>query len=339
MKLKPEQLTQHLKSTLLPLYWLQGDEPLLVRENSDLLRQHILAQGYAREIFYGETSSDWAFLKNSAQHLSLFSEKKLLELRLTSTKLNEAQRKALQDYLSELPSHCILLIISPKLPSQTWQASWFQKLEKIAGVITVWPIEASHLPGWIQQRMKKNGLLIDFTAAQYLAEAFEGNLLAATQMIEKLTLTPLTKKNISLQELEPYIAGEAKFDIFKLVDTSLTGNFSKAYRMLKNLEAEGIEPTLILWAFTRELRVLAHMLERKNQGIAIQTIMNEFRIFTLRKSIMQQALQSISFDKIYRALHYAAKIDACIKGLEVESEWIYFTQLIQSLSSIKQIQG
>lgn len=328
MKLKPEQLAQHFSTQLLPAYWISGDEPLLMQEAGDCIRQKISALGYEREVIQADAQFDGRILEDVANNLSLFSELKLIELRLTINKLNETQSKKLQQYLSNPPSHCVLMITSPKLVSQASQSTWFRLLDKVGAIITLWPIDAAHLPGWIQQRMKQKGLVVDFGGAQFLAQALEGNLLAIIQTIEKIALTSAHQKNIGLNEIEQQISSDAKFDIFKLVDMSLIGNFPKAYRILKNLEAEGIEPTLLLWAFTRELRSLAQMLERKNQGVLTQDLLTEFRVFTNRKVIIQQALQRLSLERIHRAIQCAAQIDLCIKGVKQESTWELFPQLI-----------
>ena len=40
MKIKPEKLAESLKLEKLPIYWISGDEHLLVQESADLVRTH-----------------------------------------------------------------------------------------------------------------------------------------------------------------------------------------------------------------------------------------------------------------------------------------------------------
>ena len=52
MRIKLEQLAQHLQKQSAPLYTLFGNEPLLILEAADLIRTHARQQGYTeRELF------------------------------------------------------------------------------------------------------------------------------------------------------------------------------------------------------------------------------------------------------------------------------------------------
>ena len=65
-------------------YVLTGDEPLLLQEASDALRRAASAQGYGERERHGvERGFDWNDLLAGCQSLSLFAERKLLELRFS----------------------------------------------------------------------------------------------------------------------------------------------------------------------------------------------------------------------------------------------------------------
>jgi DNA polymerase III delta subunit len=49
MKIKPEQLSGTLSSNNLPLYWLSGDEPLLMIEAADLIRSQYREKDIQKE--------------------------------------------------------------------------------------------------------------------------------------------------------------------------------------------------------------------------------------------------------------------------------------------------
>ena len=87
MKIKAEQLHSHLQKQLLPIYIISGDEPLLAQESSDAVRIAARAAGFTeRELFYVEGNYDWHQLLQEANSLSLFADKKLLEIRITHGK-------------------------------------------------------------------------------------------------------------------------------------------------------------------------------------------------------------------------------------------------------------
>lgn len=74
MKIKPEQLSRTLNNDELPLYWLTGDEPLLMQEAADAIRKHYKEKGFAeREVFNVDKSFDWSLFHNplATSHYSL----------------------------------------------------------------------------------------------------------------------------------------------------------------------------------------------------------------------------------------------------------------------------
>ena len=48
MQIKPEQLAQHAKTTLDNLFILIGDEPLLLQESRDILKNTFIQRGHER---------------------------------------------------------------------------------------------------------------------------------------------------------------------------------------------------------------------------------------------------------------------------------------------------
>jgi DNA polymerase III subunit delta len=53
LKLTPESLTAHLAGSLLPIYLVSGDEPLLCAESADAIRASARAAGFSeRQVFF-----------------------------------------------------------------------------------------------------------------------------------------------------------------------------------------------------------------------------------------------------------------------------------------------
>ena len=87
MKLAPAQLGKHLQGALAPVYIISGDDPLLCQEAADAIRTAARQQGFdERQVFAADASFDWGTLLQAGASMSLFAEKRLLELRLPSGK-------------------------------------------------------------------------------------------------------------------------------------------------------------------------------------------------------------------------------------------------------------
>ncbi|WP_315983838.1 hypothetical protein [Aliamphritea spongicola] len=56
---------------------------MLIEESCDLLRQYLVDQGFSeRETLHADASFKWTYLLECANALSLFAERKIIELRL-----------------------------------------------------------------------------------------------------------------------------------------------------------------------------------------------------------------------------------------------------------------
>ena len=256
MKIKPEQLQSHLQKQLLPVYIISGDEPLLAQEATDAVRTAARSAGYTeRELFHVEGNYDWNQLLNEANSLSLFADKKILEIRIPNGKPGDKGSKALCEICANLNPDNMLLILLPKLERATQNSKWIKTLESVGAHIQVLPVTGAHLPRWIQQRLQQADIKANQEAVQIIADRVEGNLLAAVQEIEKLKLLALDGK-VDASRMSSVVADSARYNLFEFIDKVLSGDAQSAARSLRGLQNEGIEPVPLLWAITRELRIL-----------------------------------------------------------------------------------
>jgi DNA polymerase-3 subunit delta len=187
MRLRANQLDTELQKKLMPVYLVTGDEPLLIQEALDSIRQACKQRGFdERKILEVDRKFDWQSLLEEANTLSLFSEKILTELRLGTTKPGVPGGKILQSYCKALPEDKVLLICAGKMDSKSLAAKWCSEIDRVGAIVQIWPIALHEMPQWLAQRARKMGLNIDKDAIQLLADRLEGNLLAAQQELEKL---------------------------------------------------------------------------------------------------------------------------------------------------------
>lgn len=317
MKLALQQLEQHATRSLAPIYLISGDEILLVQEAVDLVRSIAQKKGFSERVrMTAEAGSDWGkVLYSSARSLSLFAEQRILELDLRGVKFNQASSEMLQDYAENPAENTVLIIYIHKLDAKTEQSKWYKAIDKKGMMIPVWPVNTEQLPQWIMQRAKKSHLMLTAKAASRLAEQVEGNLLAAAQEIEKLGLLQINGE-IDEKMLEEIIANLAHFDIFNLVDSVLSGNGKRSLHILQNLFAEDTEPTLVIWALTRELNTLAEIHLQVKQGVALSTLFGKFRIWEKRQAPVRAFLKRCPPSHCWDFILQAAQIDRIIKGAE-----------------------
>lgn len=326
MKLNASQLARHLQQgPLAPVYVISGDEPLLCQEACDAVRAACRQQDFSeRQVLHADASFDWNILREAGASLSLFAERRLLELRLPGGKPGDAGTAALLDYLARPAEDTVLLISLPRLDSKTQKSKWARALieDRHSQFVAIWPVETAQLPQWLQQRLAQAGLSATAEALDLLVARTEGNLLAAVQEVEKLRLLA-EGPQLDAATVQASVADSARFDLFSLLDAALAGEQAHALRMLGGLRAEGVEAPVILWGLTRELRLLAGLLQQQARGVPSERAIAQLKppLFGKRPALVGRALQRLSLEHCTALLCQAQQIDEQIKGQAPGNPW------------------
>ncbi|MXS81505.1 DNA polymerase III subunit delta [Nitrosomonas oligotropha] len=327
MRIKLEQIQQQLQKQTVPLYTLFGSEPLLILEAADQIRTHARQQGYTeRELFTADQHFDWAELLNAGNNLSLFGDRKIMDLRIPSGKPGREGGKALETYCAALPPDTVTLIILPRIDKQGQASKWFKALETAGTLIAVYPVERDQLPGWIGQRLAKQQQKADAATLQFLASQVEGNLLAAHQEIQKLALL-YPAGNLTFEQVKDVVLNVARYDVFQLSDAMITGDIARFMRVLTGLQGEGAAPLLILATLTEQIRQLVAIRKGLDNGQPPAQLLQTARIWGDRQKPVMTAAQRISIQALLQALTAAAEIDRMIKGVAQGDVWEGLLQL------------
>lgn len=254
MQIKPEHLSSSLAKGLQPAYLIAGEETLLVQEACDAVLAAATAAGFSeRSVLHVEPGFSWHELLHEAASLSLFAQRKVLDVRVPADKFDRQASDALREYLASPSPDNLLLLRSGRLDARRRAGAWFKALDQKGVVVLVWPLGRRELPGWLARRAKAAGLELDRQALAHLADRVEGNLLAAAQEIEKLALAGLPQP-IDAQRLAAAVGDASHFGAFELIDAVFAGDGIRVRRVLAALREEGVSLFAILGAFCSQLR-------------------------------------------------------------------------------------
>ena len=332
MKIRAEQLQSHLSKEILPVYVISGDEPLLAQESADAVRLAARTKGFSgREVFHGEGKFDWSQLHNEANALSLFAEKKIIEIRISNGKPGDKGSKALCELCANPSPDNLLLVILPKLERSAQNSKWVKALEAVGAHIQVWPVTGDQLPRWIKQRLLESNITANQQAVEILAERVEGNLLAAVQEIEKLKLLAIEGKVDAIM-MSSVVADSARYNLFEFVDKVLAGDAQSAARSLRGLHSEGTDAIPLLWAITRELRILIKASEQISRGENRDWALKNAGVWEKRLPLFRTAIQRCSAAHLRMLLYQAGALDRGIKGMRKADIWDELTTLVLSLA-------
>lgn len=327
MRIHLANLSQHLKKQLLTFYTVYGEESLLAIEAADLIRTKARMNGYIeREIFTIDSQFNRSDLLLRGNNFSLFSEQRLLDIRVPSGKPGKEGGKAIEDYCSSLPPDTVTLVTLPKIDKQGQTTKWFKALDKMGPMISVSLVELNHLPNWISQRLSIQNQQTDPETLQFFAERVEGNLLAANQEIKKLALL-YPPGTLSFTQVKDAVLEVARYDIFKLSDSMMTGDIARYTLVLKGLRGEGTAIPFILTILAAQIRSLIIIRKGLDSGKPFTQLMKEARIWGDRQKIMENAARRVGLKLLVQALLHAAKIDKISKGVTKGDTWDELVQL------------
>jgi len=332
VKIQANQLTSHLQKNLAQCYLVTGDEPLLVSEALDAIRDAARVRGFSfRDLHVATAAFDWSQLRDSSSNLSLFAEQRIIELRLPTGKPGRAGSQAIVDLVGQTGPDLMLVVSAPKLDRSGQSSKWAKALDANGVSLQIWPVGLRELPGWIATRMRHAGLQPDRDAVALIADRVEGNLLAAAQEIEKLRLI-LGEGNVSVEDVSKAVADSSRYDVFKLVDAALAGDAPRALRVLDGLRGEGMEPVIVIWALTRELRTLANLSDAIAAGMDLSGALSKAGVWRNRQALVRGAVGRHQPGDFQRLLKSAGRADQAAKGQLRSDPWQLATDIVLGLA-------
>src|SRR5258706_7875988 len=336
MQLRIDALNAHLsKGKFARVYTIASDEALLAIETADQIRAAARAAGFAeRRVLHVDARWDWSQLAGSAQNLSLFGERRMVEVRLPTGKPGKEGAAALIAYARAIAAadDVVTLVALPRLDRTARESAWVKALDGAGVLIEVAGIARADLPAWIGQRLLRQGQRAGRNALELIAEQVEGNLLAAHQEVRKLALlypsgTPAHE--LSSAQVRDSVFDVARFDAFSLPIAMLTGDAARVVRIIDRLHAEGEALPFVLWAVADEVRVLLRARQARDSGASLGALAREPRMWGPRERLLPNALERITSAGMAAAHARGADIDRLSKDLRaprgVSDLWLEIT--------------
>ena len=297
-------------------------------EAMDQLRSKARQLGYTeREVMLQERGFDWSALLNAGQTMSLFGDRRWIELRIPTGKPGRDGAEALKQFSAQIASQSnadgpetIVCIVLPRLDMKTKSSAWFSSLDEAGMAVQIDSLERSYLPSWIAGRLQKQGQSIQSgpegqRALEFIAEQVEGNLIAAHQEIQKLGLL-YPAGELSEEQVRSAILKVARYNVFELSEAMLAGDLPRVNRMLDGLKGEGEPLVLILWSVTEELRLLSKLKMASDAGESVQQLLRANRVWGNRERLYPAALKRVQSSRLRQAVQIAAGLDRQSKGLQ-----------------------
>lgn len=307
-----------LNTNLQSCYVVSGDEILLHVEACDALRAAAQQQGYTeRHRYVMDGRSDWSEVFEVFQALSLFGDKRLIDISIPTGKPGRNGSEALTRISQQLAqtTDTVFLIQLPRLDRATRNSKWAKQLESSSRWVEIPSIDKKQLPQWLQQRIQQQKQRLNNDALYWFAEQVEGNLLAAHQEIQKMGLL-YPEGELDLNQVQAAVLNVARYNVFDLRDAMLNGDAKRALTILHGLRGEGEALPLVLWAIGDEIRTLAALSAVQQSKGDLNQALREQRVFGVREKQLRHCLQRLPATMWPAAVRHAHEVDRLIKGLK-----------------------
>lgn len=332
MILKADQLAASLKRGLAPVYLIGSDDPLLLQESCDLVRQAAKARGFIeREVLQLDGNSDWSVLQHVAAP-SLFATQKIIDVRLKTGKPGASGGKALTAWAEAPDPSMILLVSCEKWDAASRKAKWAAALAKAGHQIDIYPISARELPRWLEQRMRALDLQPEPEVVALMADRLEGNLLAAKQEIDRLAVLKGSGP-ITIDDVMMAIADDSRFDAFALAEHMLSGNLRDGLRVVAGLKRLDSPLPLVVGALLRELKIAEAFRLAMRGGEQESMAFRRLNVWQNRQAVIRSAARRLDTRRIYQAFKQLALIDRQSKGRAGGNPWQALDELLMMLAA------
>ena len=328
MQLALPQLQAHLQKGLRSLYTLHGDEALLVQEAADAIRAAARQQGYTERSVHVVSGAhfDWSEVLAAGGSMSLFAERQILEIRVPTGKPGKEGSPMIQQLAQSAEGNdsTLTLFVLPRLDSATKKGAWFGALEQFGVSLQIDSLDRAQLPQWIAQRLKLQNQSVASGqdgqhCLQFFSDRVEGNLLAAHQEIQKLSLL-YPAGELTHAQVESAVMNVARYDVFKLSEAVLAGQVARVQRMLDGLQAEGEAAVLVHYTLAEDIRALKRVKDAMAEGRPLPMALREQRIWGAREKLFERVLPKLSTARLAQLLKNAHQVDGIVKGLKV-ADW------------------
>ncbi|MCX7116578.1 MAG: DNA polymerase III subunit delta [Legionellales bacterium] len=325
MLIKYQALIPHLKKTMKPIYIVSGTDLFLFNEATRTLKSAWREKGDMDEKSFDILSpSDWTRVPEEANSYSLFGELVLLDIRFNKKTIDATAKAVLEKYRQNSNPRCLILIQATEAPVKQWQS--LSHHENVV-VVQVTPLNNMGMLSWIKDQLTKRLIRCEAQVPQIIQHHTQGNMLAAAQVIEKIALMKDESTVTSVKDVEEIMIDQCDFQMYELGDACLSANSLKTLHLLRFAYHNRVEPTLVLWLLTQEIRQLIQLSYLLKQSMSISSACAQLKIWPKRVTSYEMCLKRLPKDTLYRLLQESKSLDERIKTSQDAQIWQSFEKL------------
>lgn len=292
----------------------------MLQESQDLIRRAAQQQNFSEHHNISlDAHTDWDAIFSICQAMSLFASSQTLLLIFPENGLSVLIGDQLIKLSALLHNDILLILRGPHLSKADENSAWFKSLSPKTVCVSCQAPEKMQHQRWLAARAKLMKLELDNAANQLLCYCYEGNLLALSQALERLSLLYPDRK-LTLPRVEQAVNDAAHFTPFHWLDAILAGQSKRSWHILQQLQQEDVELTILLRILQRELLLLL-TIQRRMASLPLRTLFDQHKVWQNRRNLMTQAVQRLSTSQLQQAVQQLVQIELTLKQEYSQSVW------------------
>ena len=166
-----------------------------------------------------------------------------------------------------------------------------------------------------------------------MSERLEGNLLAASQELDRLSLLA-NGNTIDEETVEQAVQDSSRFNGFELVTELISGRAPHAGKMITVLQQEGENPLGLLSVLSRDLNLLLELKSSAGQSENPAAFLKKRGVFQPQRArALEQAARRLNRSQLNEAISLCSQIDRAAKGFDSLTPWHYLRDMSALLAS------
>ena len=335
MQIYYNQLDKQLSENLKPIYIIAGNEVYQEEACVEKIIRVAHTNDYTEhDVMYVEKTFDWSSFDSLNSNLSLFSEKKIIEIRFLTKTVGAPAEKKILECISNYDDQNILIFRLPELKAADFRKKYLGSKNIDVGLIRLYPITKKTMITELNSIVQKFKYKINSNCINFIADMYEGNMVSANQALIKIDLMIGKDEEVNLDFLKKVFTKDVDFEASNLVDYSIEGNLDKIQTCINFLKQNSYPTQYIIWSFIRSFRSILFNLDAIKDGKSKDDILRSIWPYE-RKNLMAYSLTKLSPNKIESYLGILVRLDMQSKNVLGGNIWDSIYDLSVSVAKNK----
>lgn len=314
-------------------YSLIGDEPYLINEAFEAIKNHFFSEGQGFDFNYDCCYASEHKAVNIAdiiETLPMMAPHRLVMIKECHLFKDKDWQVFEEVFAKGLMKTVVVFVFEDKIDKRKKSFKWLSTNTKVAELKT--PYE-NQIPAWIHYMASRQNLRLDQSAAVQLLNLVGGNLSELNNEIIKLkTYYVQEEKTLFIDDILKVVSKKRIDNVFDLTNAVGAGDKAQALYFLEKLMEQGQNEVGVLSLIARHMRILKKLLLGQAQGMSQRDLSTKVGVspFFLPEYLGQtRKWTAVKIDKVFGLM---LETDKALKSSPVSSKIWLENFIIQTCS-------